>query len=252
MDRIYYYGRPCPVCCPGPPGPPGAPGPKGDTGPQGPPGERGPTGAAGSTGPQGPEGPPGPAGNTGAQGITGPTGPTGAPGMPGPTGPQGVQGPAGPTGLAGVTGPTGATGVTGPPGEIPPDSAAFFYNYQALFTPGQAIDFFPGVEDSTGAIAQQSASVLSLQAGAYLVSYRISTTLSQPGYLQVTPSYNGTPHLETGVYFATTANGSSAGGSAHFILQAAAPTTFSLTYSGSAAGPNGEVNVTFLRLHTGS
>ena len=243
MDRIYYYGRPCPVCCPGPPGPPGAPGPKGDTGPQGPPGERGPTGAAGSTGPQGPEGPPGPAGNTGAQGITGPTGPTGAPGMPGPTGPQGVQGPAG---------PTGPTGVTGPPGEIPPDSAAFFYNYQALFTPGQAIDFFPGVEDSTGAIAQQSASVLSLQAGAYLVSYRISATLSQPGYLQVTPSYNGTPHLETGVYFATTANGSSAGGSAHFILQAAAPTTFSLTYSGSAAGPNGEVNVTFLRLHTGS
>ena len=243
MDRIYYYGRPCPVCCPGPPGPPGAPGPKGDTGPQGPPGERGPTGAAGSTGPQGPEGPPGPAGNTGAQGITGPTG---APGMPGPTGPQGFQGPAGPTG------PTGATGVTGPPGEIPPDSAAFFYNYQALFTPGQAIDFFPGVEDSTGAIAQQSASVLSLQAGAYLVSYRISTTLSQPGYLQVTPSYNGTPHLETGVYFATTANGSSAGGSAHFILQAAAPTTFSLTYSGSAAGSNGEVNVTFLRLHTGS
>ena len=243
MDRIYYYGRPCPVCCPGPPGPPGAPGPKGDTGPQGPPGERGPTGAAGSTGPQGPEGPPGPAGNTGAQGITGPTGPTGAPGMPGPTGPQGVQGPAG---------PTGPTGVTGPPGEIPPDSAAFFYNYQALFTPGQAIDFFPGVEDSTGAIAQQSASVLSLQAGAYLVSYRISTTLSQPGYLQVTPSYNGTPHLETGVYFATTANGSSAGGSAHFILQAAAPTTFSLTYSGSAAGSNGEVNVTFLRLHTGS
>ena len=246
MDRIYYYGRPCPVCCPGPPGPPGAPGPKGDTGPQGPPGERGPTGAAGSTGPQGPEGPPGPAGNTGAQGITGPTGPTGAPGMPGPTGPQGVQGPAGPTG------PTGATGVTGPPGETLPDSAAFFYNYQALFTPGQAIDFFPGVEDRTGAIAQQSASVLSLQAGAYLVSYRISATLSQPGYLQVTPSYNGTPHLETGVYFATTANGSSAGGSAHFILQAAAPTTFSLTYSGSAAGPNGEVNVTFLRLHTGS
>ena len=246
MDRIYYYGRPCPVCCPGPPGPPGAPGPKGDTGPQGPPGERGPTGAAGSTGPQGPEGPPGPAGNTGAQGITGPTGPTGAPGMPGPTGPQGVQGPAGPTG------PTGATGATGPPGETLPDSAAFFYNYQALFTPGQAIDFFPGVEDRTGAIAQQSASVLSLQAGAYLVSYRISATLSQPGYLQVTPSYNGTPHLETGVYFATTANGSSAGGSAHFILQAAAPTTFSLTYSGSAAGPNGEVNVTFLRLHTGS
>ena len=243
MGRIYYDGRPCPVCCPGPPGPPGAPGPKGDTGPQGPPGERGPTGAAGSTGPQGPEGPPGPAGNTGAQGITAPTV---APGLPGPTGPQGVQGPAGPTG------PTGATGVTGPPGEIPPDSAAFFYNYQALFTPGQAIDFFPGVEDSTGAIAQQSASVLSLQAGAYLVSYRISTTLSQPGYLQVTPSYNGTPHLETGVYFATTANGSSAGGSAHFILQAAAPTTFSLTYSGSAAGSNGEVNVTFLRLHTGS
>ena len=137
MDRIYYYGRPCPVCCPGPPGPPGAPGPKGDTGPQGPPGERGPTGAAGSTGPQGPEGPPGPAGNTGAQGITGPTGPTGAPGMPGPTGPQGVQGPAGPTG------PTGATGVTGPPGETLPDSAAFFTTIRRCLRRARPSTFSP-------------------------------------------------------------------------------------------------------------
>ena len=192
MDRTYYYGRPCPVCCPGPPGPPGAPGPKGDTGPQGPPGERGPTGAAGSTGPQGPEGPPGPAGNTGAQGITGPTGPTGAPGMPGPTGPQGVQGPAGPTG------PTGATGVTGPPGETLPDSAAFFYNYQALFMPGQAIDFFPGVEDSTGAIAQQSASVLSLQAGHTWFLTGFPPLSASRGICRLLPATMGRPTWKQG------------------------------------------------------
>ena len=52
----------------------------------------------------------------------------------------------------------------------------------------------------------------------------------------------------SGVYFATTATGSSAVGSAHFILPAPSATTFSLTYSGSVPAQNGEVNLTFLRL----
>ncbi len=80
-----------------------------------------------------------------------------------------------------------------------------------------------------------------------MVSYKVSVTLSQPGYIQVTPSWGGTPHLEDGVYFATTANGSSAVGSAHFIIQAPSPTTFFLSYSGADAS-NGEVNLTLLRL----
>ena len=106
---------------------------------------------------------------------------------------------------------------------------------------------FPAVQDSTGNITQSNTQSVLLTAGNYLVSYSVSSTLAQPGYIQVTPSYDGTPHLEYGVYFATTANGSSAVGSAHFIIQAPSPTTFFLSYSGADAS-NGEVNLTLLRL----
>ena len=184
-------------------------------------------------------GPPGP------QGEPGPAGPTGATGS---TGPQGEQGPPGPQGEPGPAGPTGATGSTGPAGTVPPSSAASFYTFQAQFTPGQNIDLFPGAADPTGNITQPSSQQVGLAAGNYLVSYKVSATLSQPGYLQVTPSWGGSAHLESGVYFATTANGSSAVGSAHFILQAPSATTFTLTYSGSIAARSGEVGLTLLRL----
>ncbi len=286
VDRIIWYGKPC--CCPrcsGIPGPTGATGPTGPEGPTGPQGATGPQGNPGPTGPTGPAGvagatgvagtveigtvttgdpgsdasvtnvgtlenaildfvlPRGAAGPTGATGATGPTGPQGA------TGPQGNPGPTGPTGPAGATGPTGPTGATG---VVPPDSAASFFNYQGLFTPGQQIDLFPQAEDPTGKITLANSQTVTLAPGNYLVSYKVSATLDQPGYLQVTPSYNGTPHLESGVYFATTANGSSAGGAGFFIIQAPGGTTFSLTYSGSLTGENGEVNVTFLRLEEGN
>ena len=107
---------------------------------------------------------------------------------------------------------------------------------------------FPAVQDPTGNITQSNTQSVLLTAGNYLVSYSVSATLAQPGYIQVTPSYDGTPHLEYGVYFATTANGSSAVGSAHFILPAAGNTVFTLNYAGSLQASNGEVKVTFLRL----
>ncbi len=120
--------------------------------------------------------------------------------------------------------------------------------FRPQFTPGQSIDLFPGAADPTGNITQPSSQQVGLAAGNYLVSYKVSATLSQPGYLQVTPSWGGSAHLESGVYFATTANGSSAVGSAHFILQAPSATTFTLTYSGSIAARSGEVGLTLLRL----
>lgn len=220
-DHIYYYGR---CCCPGPPGPAG---------------ERGPAGPTGSTGPQGP---------TGITGPQGPSGATGPAGEPGPAGPTGAPGPAGPTGATGAPGAAGPVGPTGATGTVPTDSAASFFSYQAQFTPGQPVDLFPGATDPTGAITQAGSQAVALAAGRYLVSCKVSATLAQPGYIQITPSYNGTPHLNEGIYFATTANGSSAVGSAHFIVQAPSATTFSLTYSGSLSASNGEVNLTFLGL----
>ena len=65
--------------------------------------------------------------------------------------------------------------------------------------------------------------------------------------MQVTPFYNGTSHLETGIYFATGSSGSACG-SAFIILKASEPTTFFLTYSGSANGRDGEINMTILKL----
>ena len=87
-----------------------------------------------------------------------------------------------------------------------------------------------------------------LAAGTYLVSYSVSAILTDPSYIQVTPFYNGMVHLETGVYFATTADGASACGSAHFILEAPTPTDFTLTYSGPLDARDGTLTLTFFKL----
>ncbi len=243
-----------PIGLSGPTGPAGAPGTVGPVGPTGP---QGATGAPGPTGPQGPTGATGPRGATGMQGPTGPIGPTGpqgaagAPGSAGPQGPTGTtgpRGPTGPTGATGSTGPIGPTGPTGPSAVLPDDIFASFIGSSELFTNGSQILMFPAVTDPTGNITEQDLMHIQLEAGYYLVSYSVSAIFNDPSYMQVTPFYNGRAHLETGVYFATTADGSSACGSSHFILVATAPTTFSLTYSGPIDAREGTVALTFLKL----
>ena len=170
----------------------------------------------------------------------GPTGPTG------PTGPQGVPGPTGPTGAAGIEGPTG------PAGAQPDDSFASFFNYQYPLTQGSPIELFQAVADPTGSISQASPQLITLAPGYYLVSYKVSAIFRGPNYMQITPSYNGVPHLETGIYFAVSApDGGSAAGSGLLIVDTPTGTEFSLTYSGSADATDGEVNLTILRLHSG-
>ncbi|MFR7478675.1 MAG: hypothetical protein ACLUUJ_07505 [Acutalibacteraceae bacterium] len=151
-------------------------------------------------------------------------------------------------GATGSNGVTGATGATGPAGTRPEDSCAYYYAYQSLFTPGTQLTLFPGVTDPTGQIVQTNATTIALQPGYYLVNLKVSAVFSTPNYLQVTPSFNGSPRLENGIYFATTANGSSACGSATLILAAPQATTFTLTYSGSGTARDGEINLTFLKL----
>lgn len=246
-----------PGCCPWPSGATGMTGPTGPTGPTGATGATGPKGATGATGPTGPTGIAGATGPKGATGATGPTGPTGITGATGPKGATGATGPTGPTGATGATGamgPTGATGstgmtgATGPAGTRPEDSCAYYYAYQSLFTPGTQLTLFPGVTDPTGEIVQTNATTIALQPGYYLVNLKVSAVFSTPNYLQVTPSFNGSPRLENGIYFATTANGSSACGAATLILAAPQATTFTLTYSGSGTARDGEINLTFLKL----
>lgn len=209
-------------------------------------GDTGATGATGNTGPTGPTGIQGIVGATGAtgpQGNTGPTGPTGATGAMGNTGPTGATGPQG------NTGPTGVTGATGANGEPSLNAFASFAAFQLPLVQSTQILLFPDVTDDTGNITQSSETTITLQPGYYLVSYKVSAVFRTANYMQVTPFYNGTAHLEYGIYFATTTNGSSATGSAHFIIYAPTETQFSLTYSGSADAQDGEVNLTFLKLN---
>lgn len=217
-------------------------------------GATGVTGPIGPTGPAGVTGPTGPTGPTGATGATGVTGSTGVPGITGPTGPAGITGATGPTGSTGATGPTGVTGATGPTGatgstgEVPDDSFASYFAFQQPLTVGTLITLFPAVTDITGNITQSDSEHITLQPGYYLVSYKVSAVFSTANYMQITPLYNGSPHIENGIYFATTTNGSSACGSAFFIIHATSETQFSLNYSGSDNATDGEVNITFLKL----
>ena len=114
--------------------------------------------------------------------------------------------------------------------------------------PGNLINLFADVTDTTGNISMPDQTHINLEPGYYLISYEVSVVFSAANYMQVTPSYNGTAHLETGIYFATRTDGSSACGSAFLILYAPSATQFSLTYSGSAAARDGQVTVTILKL----
>ena len=205
-------------------------------------------GPTGPTGPQGIQGPTGPTGPQGIQGPTGPTGPTGATGETGATGPAGPAGSTGAAGVTGATGPTGPTGPAGPTGSLPNQAFASYYTYGAALTRGNMIPLFASVSDTTGNITQTDSTQITLQSGVYLVSYSASVVFRSANYMQVTPSYNGAAHLETGVYFAANADGSSASGSAHFIIDAPGNTVFYLTYSGSADAIDGQVTLTFLKL----
>ena len=270
---IYYFCSSEPTGLAGPTGPIGPTGPAGATGPTGPTGPAGSrgrmgadghdglTGATGPTGPTGPmgligaTGPTGPAGITGLTGATGPTGPTGPMGLigaTGPTGPAGITGGIGATGPTGPTGPMGligATGPTGPAGTIPEGSFATYLNTQYILIDNSLIDTFPSITDSTGNITQENTKVIILKPGYYFIYYKVSALFRTPGYMQITPSYNGSPHIETGAYFATNTNGSSALGVEGFIIYVPSETSFTLSYSGSTNATDGEVDITIIKLN---
>ena len=267
---IYYFFSSEPTGLAGPTGPIGPTGPAGATGPTGatgPAGSRGRmgadghdglTGATGPTGPTGPmgligaTGPTGPAGITGLTGPTGPTGPMGLIGATGPTGPAGITGGIGATGPTGPTGPMGligATGPTGPAGTIPEGSFATYLNTQYILIDNSLIDTFPSITDSTGNITQENTKVIILKPGYYFIYYKVSALFRTPGYMQITPSYNGSPHIETGAYFATNTNGSSALGVEGFIIYVPSETSFTLSYSGSTNATDGEVDITIIKLN---
>ena len=118
--------------------------------------------------------------------------------------------------------------------DVPDNVFASFHNAEYSLQQNSLIPLVQSVPDTTGNITLSDPEHIGLEPGYYLISYKVSGLFSTPNYMQVTPSYNGTAHLETGVYFATNADGSSACGSSHFIIRAPASTILTLNYSGSA------------------
>lgn len=121
-----------------------------------------------------------------------------------------------------------------------------------MFSPGSAIPIYQDTADPTGRIVPDSTTQISLAPGTYLVNLSVSAVFRTPNYMQVTPVFNGAPRLALGIYYATSANGSSACGASNFIINAPSGTTFSLNYSGSGQAVDGQVTLTFLGLQTDS
>ena len=223
--------------------------PRGNTGPAGATGPAGPTGSTGATGPAGPTGPTGAAGLIGA---TGPAGPTGPSGPTGPAGPTGANGPAGPTGATGPTGAAGLIGATGPAGEAPDDVFASFATFAIPFTNATQIPLGTSTADPTGQIVLSDPTHIDLAPGYYLISYHVSSILSTPGYMQITPYYNGSSHIEYGIYFRTASNYTTAYGSNSIIIDVPEQTRFSLTFNSPVTNTEGTATITVVKLNRAS
>ena len=150
--------------------------------------------------------------------------------------------PTGPAGAAGVTGPTGPTGV------VPNDIFASFINFAALYVNAQQIPMGIGVADDTGNIVLTDHTHITLQPGYYSIFYEVTVLYSEKTYMQITPSYNGGPHIEYGIYFMTGEGRSSAVGSVSFIIAVPEETTFTLTYNSPLPGPEGSLTMVIFKL----
>ena len=204
---------------------------------------RGSTGATGPTGAAGSNGATGPAGATGATGLTGATGPAG------PTGATGSTGATGPTGATGATGSNGATGPTGATGAAPEDVFASFATFALQFVNATQIQMGTSTADPTGQIVLTDLTRIALAPGYYLISYHVSAILATPGYMQITPSYNGSPHIEYGIYFKTGTDYTSAYGSNSIIIEVLQETFFTLTYNSNVSSSEGTATIAIVKLN---
>lgn len=185
----------------------------------------------------------------GPQGPQGEPGPQGPQGEPGPQGPQGEPGPQGPQGEPGPQGPQGEPGPQGPQGEPAKDVFASFVTFEIQFVNGQPIPLGTGTADTTGNITLADSTQIVLSPGYYFISYSVSAILDSAGYMQITPSYNGSPHLEYGIYFKTNVAASSAYGSNAIIIYVPSQTNFTLTYNSSVESRSGAATIAIIKLN---
>lgn len=167
-------------------------------------------------------------------------------------GPTGPTGPIGPTGPAGATGPAGPTGPPGATGSVPDNTFASFATYGLRFVNGTPIPLGTVTADPTGQIVLSQPTQITLAPGYYFISYHVSAILAKPGYMQITPSYNGSAQLLYGIYFRTGTANSSAAGSNALIIEVPSQTVFSLTFNSNVSSTEGAATIAILKLRRGA
>ncbi len=148
----------------------------------------------------------------------------------------------------GPQGPQGEPGPQGPQGESSKDIFASFFIFERRFENSQLIPLITGTEDTTGNITLINDTQIKLNPGYYYISYSVSAILEEAGYMQITPSYNGSPYLPYGIYFKTGTVSSSAYGSNSMIIYVPSQTTFSLTFNSNVGNRSGAATVSVIKL----
>ncbi len=130
----------------------------------------------------------------GLMGPRGKQGPQGFPGERGEQGPQGVTGPQGPQGVTGPQGPQGPQGLRGPkgdPGYSQDSIFSAFAEQELSLSENDNIPLKMTVPDITGNIYPYNNYSLTLQNGYYSICFFISAKIKKPGFVKVTPVFNG-------------------------------------------------------------
>lgn len=191
----------------------------------------------------------------------------------GPQGPQGERGPQGPIGKtpvvtvgetitlppedpAEVTATQTEDGVVlnfgipqGQKGIAANDIFASFATFEVRFTNNEKIGLGTSQPDITGNIVLEDNNQIVLQPGYYYISYSVSTILEKTGYMQITPSFNGSAQLIYGIYFKTGTDYTSAYGSNSIIIDVPAQTSFSLTFNSNVKNRSGAATVAVIKLN---
>lgn len=147
-----------------------------------------------------------------------------------------------------MRGPTGPAGPTGPEGTVPDLIFASFVNYGGYFPDGTLIPMGTGIADPTGNITLSDPARIALEPGIYAISYQVSALLAASGFMQVSPYYNGSPHLEYGIYFMTGSGRTSAAGSVSFLIEVPARTVFTLTFNSPVRATEGTLTMVIFKL----
>ncbi|RZT02005.1 hypothetical protein [Cuneatibacter caecimuris] len=105
-----------------------------------------------------------------------------------------------------------------------------------------------GIADPTGNITLSDPARIALEPGIYAISYQVSALLAASGFMQVSPYYNGSPHLEYGIYFMTGSGRTSAAGSVSFLIEVPARTVFTLTFNSPVRATEGTLTMVIFKL----